>query len=421
MAANLTEDSIVEHKLILCLNEIKLDIDRPVECIIKYEYNLFCSYEICTQPFFLHQEDSNFQAIPGDCCPQRSFFISTPKIKEHLESCPLKIRLYDKDVVLGKSTMELCKVYSSEADKMWFGLRYMGDTAIIGSNDSEIGRIKFLLVLETQDCIKCKYCNEYFKESVIRKHAIHNKKCNISYTKEDLKSLEDMANERRRQRRSQKHKNTYDPDKRSKLHKDTYDPKKQIHDTIKRREKYKKEKANKKEEEAREKDFIRKDTLISYCNNAEKETRQRNQKHFDLTKRQFKVYCQRVEEVLTFTVEAKEEIKKIHLEIEDLFIKLEKEIDAVVAKAKDAICIEKAIKYFRILNGYTKKDKDEAEQAFKNNKEIKKHRLWYQWFDLQLKNSAELKEIARKIGWSKKLDGYLGLSKEEVKKKKLGG
>ena len=203
MAANLTEDSIVEHKFVVSLNEIKLDIDKPVECIIKYEYNLFCSYEVCTQPFSLHQEDSNFQAIPQDCRPEQNFFISTPKIKEHLKSYPLKIRVYDKDILLGNSTMELCKVYSSEADKMWFGLRYMGDAAIIGSNDYEIGRIKFLFVLETQDCIECKYCNEYFKESAIRKHAIHNKKCNIYYTEEDLKSLEDMANERRRHRRSQ--------------------------------------------------------------------------------------------------------------------------------------------------------------------------------------------------------------------------
>jgi hypothetical protein len=69
----------------------------------------------------------------------------------------------------------------------------------------------------------------------------------------------------------------------------------------------------------------------------------------------------------------------------------------------------------------TKKDKDEAEQDFKNDKEPQKHRLWYQWFDLKLRNSAKIKEIAKKIGWSKKLDGYLGLSKEEVKTKKLGG
>ena len=343
MAANLTEDSIVEHKFVVSLDEIKMDIDQPVECIIKYEYNLFCSYEVRTQPFSLHQEDSNFQAIPRDCHPQQNFFISTPKIKDHLESYPLKIRVYDKDVLLGNSTLELCKVYSSEADKMWFGLRYMGDAAIIGSNDYEIGRIKFLFVLETQDCIECKYCNEYFKESAIRKHAIHNKKCNIYYTEEDLKSLEDMANERRRHRRSQKHKNTYDPDKRSKIHKDT---KKQKHDTIKRREKYKKEKA-KKEEEAREKDIIRKDKY-----DKEKWAKERNQTQFDQTKRQFKTYCQRVEEVLTLSVEAKEEIKKIHLEIEDLFITLDKEIDAVVEEAKNASCIEKALKHYKVNGNY---------------------------------------------------------------------
>ena len=414
MAANLTEDSIVEHKFVVSLNEIKLDIDKPVECIIKYEYNLFCSYEVCTQPFSLHQEDSNFQAIPQDCRPEQNFFISTPKIKEHLKSHPLKIRVYDKDILLGNSTMELCKVYSPEADKMWFGLRYMGEAAIIGSNDNEIGRIKFLFVLETQDCIECKYCNEYFKESTIRKHAIHNKKCNIYYTQEDLKFLEELAIERRRQRRSQKHKNTYDPDKRSKIHKDTYDPKKQKHDTIKRREKYIKEKAY----EEREKETARKETLIKYKNSSAMLANERNQKYFGQTKYKFKDYCERVENSLTLSVEAKEKIQKINLEIEVLFRTLGKEIDTIVEEAKDASCIDKAKKHFTKLTAICKKDKDEAEQDFKNDKEPQKHRLYYQWLELQLKNTAELREIAKNC---KQLDGWLGLSKEELKEKKLGG
>ena len=315
MAGNLTEDSIVEHKFVVSLDEIKLDIYKPVECIIKYEYNLFCSYEICTQPFSLHQEDSNFQAIPQDCRPQRNFFISTPKIEEHLKSHPLKIQVYDKDILLGNSTIELCKVYSSEADKMWFGLRHMGEASIIGSNDNEIGRIKFLLVLETQDCIECKYCNEYFKESTIRKHAIHNKKCNIYYTEEDLKFLEELANKRRRQRRSQKHKNTYDPDKRSKIHKDTYDPKKQKHDPIKRRKKYIKEKLYKKEE----KETARKETLFKYKNSSANLAKERNQEYFGQTQSELKDYCERVEKTLTFSVEAKEKIQEIKVEIEVLF------------------------------------------------------------------------------------------------------
>ena len=414
MAGNLTEDSIVEHKFVVSLDEIKLDIYKPVECIIKYEYNLFCSYEICTQPFSLHQENSNFQAIPQDCRPQRNFFISTPKIEEHLKSHPLKIQVYDKDILLGNSTIELCKVYSSEADKMWFGLRHMGEASIIGSNDNEIGRIKFLLVLETQDCIECKYCNEYFKESTIRKHAIHNKKCNIYYTEEDLKFLEELANKRRRQRRSQKHKNTYDPDKRSKIHKDTYDPKKQKHDPIKRRKKYIKEKLYKKEE----KETARKETLFKYKNSSANLAKERNQEYFDQTKSKFKDYCERVEKALTFSVEAKEKIQEINVEIEVLFKALGKEIDTIVEKVKDVSCIEEAAKHFTKLSVTKKKDKDEAEQDFKNDKEPQKHRLYYQWLELQLKNTAVLREIAKDC---KQLDGWLGLSKEEIKEKKLGG
>ncbi len=90
-------------------------------------------------------------------------------------------------------------------------------------------------------------------------------------------------------------------------------------------------------------------------------------------------------------------------------------------ETKDFNNINEAAASFKKLVANNKGDKDEAEQDFKNDKEPQKHRIWYQWFDLRLKNSAELKEIAQKIGWNKKLDGHLGCTREEVKKKKLGG
>jgi septation ring formation regulator EzrA len=100
---------------------------------------------------------------------------------------------------------------------------------------------------------------------------------------------------------------------------------------------------------------------------------------------------------MTLSVEAKEEIKKIHLEIEDLFITLDKEIDAVVEKAKNASCVEKALKHFTKLMATTKKDKDEAEQDFKNDKEPQTHRLWYQWFDLNSEIVLKSKRLLKKL------------------------
>ena len=214
--------------------------------------------------------------------------------------------------------------------------------------------------------------------------------------------------------RSQKHKNTYDPDKRSKIHKDTYDPKKQKHDTIKRREKYRKEKAYKEVE----KETDRKETLTMYKNSGATLAKERNQKYFGQTKCKFKDYCETVEKTMTLSVEAKEKIQKINLEIEVLFRTLGKEIDTIVEEAKDVSCIDEAAKHFNKLMADNKKDKDEAEQDFKNDKEPKNHRLYYQWLELQLKNTAELREIAKNC---KQLDGWLGLSKEEIKEKKLGG
>ena len=117
------------------------------------------------------------------------------------------------------------------------------------------------------------------------------------------------------------------------------------------------------------------------------------------------------------SVEAKEKIQKINLEIEVLFRTLGKEIDTIVEEAKDVSCIDEAAKHFNKLMADNKKDKDEAEQDFKNDKEPKNHRLYYQWLELQLKSTAELREIAKNC---KQLDGWLGLSKEELKEKKLG-
>ena len=121
---------------------------------------------------------------------------------------------------------------------------------------------------------------------------------------------------------------------------------------------------------------------------------------------------------MTFSVEAKEKIQEINVEIEVLFKALGKEIDTIVEKVKDVSCIEEAAKHFTKLTATKKKDKDEAEQDSKNDKEPQKHRLYYQWLELQLKNTAVLREIAKDC---KQLDGWLGLSKEELKEKKLGG
>ena len=160
----------------------------------------------------------------------------------------------------------------------------MVETPIFGIdnlNTNEIGKIESFVVLETEDCIKCKYCNEYFKETTIKKHAIHNKKCNICYTDEDFKSLEDMAKERLKKRRSQRerHQNTYKPEERAKKYKN--DPKNPKHDPAKRRASFEKERIKAKEEEKKWRELEREDVVDGFKKDEETHARVFNQENFE--------------------------------------------------------------------------------------------------------------------------------------------
>ena len=160
MAANVTKDNGVDHRFEILFRKIKLILDKPIECSIMYEYDLFSSNEVWTRSFTVNAEDSISQEIPSNCCPEYQFTTSNPKIKEHLNSNPLKAQVFDKDTLLGNATIDLGRLFSPESDKMWFGLRYMVETPIFGIDDlntKEIGKIESFIVLETEDCIKCKY------------------------------------------------------------------------------------------------------------------------------------------------------------------------------------------------------------------------------------------------------------------------
>ena len=415
MAASVTKDNVVDHKFVILFRKIKLILDKPIECSIMYEYDLFSSNEVWTRSFTINAEDSNSQEIPSNCCPEYQFSTSNPKIKEHLNSNPLKVQVFDKDTPLGNATIDLGRLFSPEADKMWFGLRYMVETPIFGIdnlNTNEIGKIESFVVLETEDCIKCKYCNEYFKETTIKKHAIHNKKCNICYTDEDFKSLEDMAKERLKKRRSQRHQNTYKPEERAKKYKN--DPKNPKHDPAKRRASFEKERIKAKEEEKKWRELEREDVVDGFKKDEEIHARAFNQENFEMTKLHFKEDCQRIEGKVAFPAYLSMEKERLIHDMEDLYKVLEEEIDDVVEKARDVKDIEEAEKIFATVNATRKKDREEAEEDFKNDREPKKHILHYQWLERTLANNSELKKIAKHIGLN---TVRLGVSKEEIKKK----
>ena len=422
------DESLVQHKFVVMFQSIKHNLAKPIDCIFKYKYDLFSENEVITTPTFKVDPGNEFQEITKGCS---NTFVIHPNIKaasvkHSLENQILNIKIFDQDQHIGNSKVNLNRVYNEESQKLT-NQSFWEELPISNEDTSDIerivGTIELGFILFTEDHIRCKPCKRIFKLSGILKHIIQTKECQDRYSDEEINVLKQNAIKRRKQKNVDREFQNYDPKKRAEKHKRTYDSEKEkkSYNPKQRRMKYIKEKANEEEQAAIEKEISRKHTLISFKNDREKWARKLNHEKFCQTKWEFKEDCQLVEGVLTLPFEGKEKINKINQDIEDLFKTLCKEIDAIVEEAKDVSKIEEAATIFTKLVAYNKVDKDEAEEDFKNDKEPQKHRIWYQWFDLKLKNSAELKEIAKKIGWSKKLDGYLGLSKEEVKKKKLGG
>ena len=105
------------------------------------------------------------------------------------------------------------------------------------------------------------------------------------------------------------------------------------------------------------------------------------------------------------------EKERIIHDMEDLYKLLEEEIDDVVEKVRDVKDIEEAEKIFATVNATRKKDHEEAEDDFKNDREPKKHMLHYQWLERTLANNSELKKF---MGLN---TVRLGVSKEIIKKK----
>ena len=131
-------------------------------------------------------------------------------------------------------------------------------------------------------------------------------------------------------------------------------------------------------------------------------------------KRYFREDWQRIEGNVAFPIETKEKIKEIDLKMENLYKDIEKEIDAVVKDIKDLKSTEEARVFFKKLTLALcdKKDLEEAENDFKNDKKPQKNRIKYQWLEQTLENNAELKKIAKKEGRNPET---LGKTKEEVK------
>ena len=341
----MASESKVHHKIVVEFYEIKFDVEKPNECIIRYQYDLFCTFKVSTRAFPICQEDSNYQAIPSGFNCQRQFSVSSKDLKQHLEQNLLEIQITDQTGTnFGSSKIDLSKIYGPESDKMWFGLRYMVDTPILkaceGKADQRVGMLKCLFVVETEDCVRCKSCNEYFKETTILKHVTHDKTCGPKFSTNDIQSLKDMAKERKRKRRNQRHKNTYSPTKRAKIHKETYDPAKQKanYDPVKRKEKYDPLKRaelyrQEKKEEEDERKKIYEVARQDHSESMSKETKLENQLRFEETKEQFEMACKWIKDS-NITEDVRETLQNVVLEMQKLKRILEDEIDTATGNCQ---------------------------------------------------------------------------------------
>ena len=58
-----TKESLVEHKFVIILEHIKVKTEKPVDCILKYTYDLISMPEIATSPPFKEAFLGIFQYI----------------------------------------------------------------------------------------------------------------------------------------------------------------------------------------------------------------------------------------------------------------------------------------------------------------------------------------------------------------------
>ena len=242
--------SLFEYKFAIDLREISLENTDPIECTIKFNYDLFGPEEV-QYPSFTIPPNTKSQDIPGHF----EFTASRQKeeeVKNYFIKNPLKIQVYNKEVLTGTAEIDLSPFFTNENLKMPFGWQYSVKSTVTNDNSDgqkEVGFIEGTFFLEKEECFSCKSCAKKLKLSTIFKHFGHPKNdCEKSYQEEELKAFRTESDKRRKEKKHQRFRITYDPEKRAKLHKKAYDPEKRAkaYDSSKRAKLYQKEKAENK-------------------------------------------------------------------------------------------------------------------------------------------------------------------------------
>ena len=218
---------LVESTLVVSLQKVLLNIEKPIDCVLKYSFNhLGDSQKISTQPFSV--SPGNTQDVPASQDSCHAFLFPSTKTKEEVQKCLedtiLQIEVFDNLVHFGTDKIDLSRLYCDEAQKMLAaGKRpdavfFKDDFQILSTdtfkNEVTIGTLECLTALEEEPCTCCK-CGTVFKNKSLQKH-ISASDCKKAFSEEEMTVLKNKSKIQKKMKRSEKEKSYYDLEKRAK-------------------------------------------------------------------------------------------------------------------------------------------------------------------------------------------------------------
>ena len=389
------DELLLEHEFTVSLKNIELSLNRTVQCMIKCRYQLFSRQEFSSgRTFSVDPNDPKKIPTLFDSKFYKEFIVKPHKkeseMKDYLKNNPLIIRVYDEEIEIGTVNVNLMKLYEEESFTGTFN-SFQEKFQILkkenmgaSQNGEPIGMIECFFALAT--CTTCKSCNVSYAKSSIFKHLSQNKSCTADHSANDLLALKNLTNDAQRRKRNEREKANYDPERRAKKHKASYDPEKRA---LKHKKSYKPTKRESLHEKIMKNraDQDRKD-ILELAASREDHVKDANKSLLKETKHYFdKNYSMIKIEDLSDETLAK--IKKLEVDIEELYQKFDIEINALNERAKvAALCKD----IWRIYHDFNHGDED----THGKNNNFGSH--CQGWHKLQEEIHCTLKKIAELQG-----------------------
>ncbi len=145
------DESIQRFKFIANLKKIKLNhSDKGIDCVLKYKYKPFCSTEVSTAPSFFLEPFKEHEIKRGYC--EYNFSAKESAVKKPLEKHPLHIGVFDQGQHLGTASVQLAKLFTSEATRTLDSRSCLIQVPILHRNElgsaDILGSIECLFVLK---------------------------------------------------------------------------------------------------------------------------------------------------------------------------------------------------------------------------------------------------------------------------------